>query len=882
MRIIIFDCEVFAHDWIFVFKELKGEFLCISHNNNDEIKQFLSTDDFCLCGFNNKHYDNFILSAVINGATPEQIKEINDFIIDEGQRGWEHSFIKQNRTFFNNFDLMDDTQEGTSLKSVEAHLGMDIEETEVDFNLPRSLTDEELESTIRYCKYDVQATERLLEVRKDYLQTKLNLGERAGISAPRALSMTNAKITAAILQAKRQEWTDGRDYVYPTNLDLSFIPKEIIDFFNTIHDKSIPDAVLFKTDVNVEIGGMPCVFAWGGAHGSQHCYYEEATETRIIQNRDVSSLYPSLLELYHYLSRNIPDPELFYTLRRERIEAKHNGNKRLAKDLKLPLNTVSGAQENQYNDLYDPLPTRSMRISGQLFITELTVKLIRECKTIKLLNLNTDGIAYSIDKTELPIADRICKEWEQSTGFELETDDIARIWIKDVNNLLIVKTDGEVKTVGGYLNYGISEKGAWSINNTAIIAKKALKNYFVDGIPLATTINECNDIMQFQIIAKVGAKYSETYQLVNGEKVPVQRCNRVYAAKQKNLGTLFKVHKQTGVTAKVSSLPLHCIVDNKNQLSIEDIDKEWYIALAQKYVDDFIGIPRRKLDKRKITSIKKKIIKLLEETNMAAKTQAKTETASAEITPVNVKTMSVWERLLLARLEFANKGVQKTGMHLKPNYMYFTLNDIVPSALPIFVKYRIFVHMTFEEEYAIGTVFNVDDPDEKIVFRSPLKEITAIESSVTGGKLTNPMQDMGSVETYSRRYLYLVILDITEHDNIDGNADEDDSTVKFPKAPTVPPTASERKEIVEQLTSTESPATPEQLEAVKIACSRWRDIDPSCDEVIQNIALNTNGFTTATKETCEALLINIGNAINTIENAVTRAETEEGGESTNA
>lgn len=879
MRIIIFDCEVFAHDWIFVFKELNGGFLCVSHNNNDEVEQFLALDGICLCGFNNKHYDNFILSAVVNGATPEQIKEINDYIIVEEKNGWEHPFIQQNRTFFDNFDLMDDTQQGTSLKSVEAHLGMSIEETEVDFNIARSLTPEELELTIRYCKFDVQATEKLLEVRKDYLQTKLNLGARAGIPAAKALNMTNAKITAAMLQAKRREWKDGRDFVYPPNLDLSLIPNEILDFFNTIHDKSIPDEVLFKTSIEVVIGGMKCKYAWGGAHGSVLCYYEEATENRIIQNRDVSSLYPSLIELYHYLSRNVPDPELFYAIRRERIEAKHNGNKRLAKDLKLPLNTVSGAQENAYNDLYDPLPTRSLRISGQLFITALTVKLLRECKTIKLLNLNTDGLAYSIDKSELPIADRICSEWEARTGFELETDDIARIWIKDVNNLLIVKTDGEVKTVGGYLNYGISTKGAWSINNNTTIVKDAVRKYFVDGTPLEKTISECTDIMQFQLIAKASGKYSETYQLINGEKVPVQRCNRVYATTDKHLGTLFKVHSETGVAAKISNLPIHCIVDNKNELSVDDIDLKWYIALAQKYVNDYIGVPRKKPDMRKLTTIKKKIIKLLEASEMATKTQAKTENTPAEITSLDVKSMGVWERLLLARLDFANGGVKKTGRHLKPNYMYFTLNDIVPSALPIFVKYRILVHTTFNANYAVGTVINIDEPEETIVFTSPLKEIEAIESNSTGGKLTNPMQDMGSVETYSRRYLYLVILDITEHDDIDGNTDEDgdENTINLTAAPRkAPATATERKEIVGELTSVDGAATPEQLEAVKIACARWRELDPSCEEAIQKIALNTDGFTASTKETCEALLINIGNAINLIENGTT-----DGGEADN-
>jgi predicted nucleotidyltransferase len=75
-----------------------------------------------------------------------------------------------------------------------------------------------------------------------------------------------------MLGAVRKEWTDGRNYVYPPNLDLSVIPKEILDFFDTIHDMSIPDEVLFKTSLTIDIGGMPCKYAWGGVHGSLSCY----------------------------------------------------------------------------------------------------------------------------------------------------------------------------------------------------------------------------------------------------------------------------------------------------------------------------------------------------------------------------------------------------------------------------------------------------------------------------------------------------------------------------------------------------------------------------------------------------------------------------------
>ena len=43
--------------------------------------------DPLLVGFNNKYYDNHILKAILLGADPPLIKEINDFIISGASAG---------------------------------------------------------------------------------------------------------------------------------------------------------------------------------------------------------------------------------------------------------------------------------------------------------------------------------------------------------------------------------------------------------------------------------------------------------------------------------------------------------------------------------------------------------------------------------------------------------------------------------------------------------------------------------------------------------------------------------------------------------------------------------------------------------------------------
>ena len=828
MRWLTYDTEVFVHDFVVVFKDKETGEYAIFHNDNLGVKEFIS-EDAIYCGFNTKGYDQYIIKAICAGFSPEEVKQVNDWIIGGGQ-GWQCPLLNGVFFRFNNVDIMDDTQRGLSLKAIEGHLGMSIEETEVDFNLDRPLTQEELALTIKYCKHDVDATEKLCEIRKDYLRTKLNLGKRANIDPVKALSSTNAKLTAMMLGAVRQEWDDGRDYVYPPNLDLSVIPKEILDFFDTIHDMSIPDDDLFKTSLTIDIGSMPCKYAWGGVHGSLTCYYEVATEDRVIQNRDVSSLYPSLIEGYNYLSRNVPDPQLFYDIRKDRIRAKHEGDKQTATDLKLPLNTVSGAQENQYNDLYDPLPTRSLRISGQLFLTMLTMRLLNACKTIKLLNLNTDGLMYSIDKSEVHIVDEIASAWEKQTGFELETDDISKVWLKDVNNLLFIDTKGKVKTVGGYLNYGISVKGAWSINNNATIIKKALVEYFTKGTPPEDTINGCEDIFSFQLIAKAGSKYKEAYHLVDGKEMSIQKVNRVYASKDTRYGKLFKIKAENDSTAQIESLPDHCAIDNSNKLTIESIDKSWYIELAKKRINDFLGIKPTKNKKQK------------EKNKMATTT-----------TP---KTMNVYQKLLKARTMFLASNTQKSGKNMHLAFKYFELDDIVPIATSIFNEVGLISLVSFDNEKALMSIANIDDPDDTITFSTPMVQLSE-------NKGTNAVQAFGATVTYYRRYLYMIALDICEPDEIDAGLKNKPAPAPTPTpvaAPEVKPTPTpiNLAPAEKPLTNADGNASDIQIKQLKEVLKKLKDSDPSKEEMIAKIALETKGFTIISKADCEALTVKIG------------------------
>lgn len=824
MRLITYDCEVFAYDWLVTLKDKEtGAYTCI-WNDNEALKMALS-DDCIYVGFNSKHYDQFIIKAIVAGFTPQEIKQVNDYIIGGGQ-GWDCPMLKDFYFAFSNVDIKDDMQMGLSLKAIEGHLGLSVKESTVPFDIDRPLTSEEKQETEYYCKHDVDTAEKLIDIRKDYLKNKVHIGRLAGLTDVRAMGMTNAKLTAAMLKASKKPHDDERKYVYPEKLLREYIPPEVFAFFDKMYDPSISDKELFSGKLDFKIGDCPGVVGYGGIHAAIPNYFFEEGENRVIRNKDVASYYPHLMTLCGYTSRNIPSAEIFENVLDTRMKAKASGDKATANALKLVVNTTYGALLNKYNDLFDPLMGRSVCITGQLFLLELAEHLYSEVDGLKIVQLNTDGIMLECDRNQLELVDSICEEWQSRTGFELETDSVSKIAQKDVNNYVEVQADGKSKAKGGYLVKGISTVGAFNVNNSCCIVATALKEYFVNGTPVEETINNCTDIFQFQIIAKAGAKYREAYHIVDGVKEPVQKVNRVYATADERYGKLFKVKAEDDSTAKIEMLPEHCIIDNDNQLSISDVDKSFYIEMAKKRVNDFKGIkPEKKRRTKKM--------------------------ATTKATAKETKDANVYQRLLTARAKFLEADVQKTGKNMHLSFKYFELDDIVPSAIRIFNEVGLIPIVNFTADTATMNVINTDNPEESISFTAPFNQIAPIVSNA-GKQATNEMQALGSSITYMRRYLYMMALDICESDSIDANIGNDTAPAQTEKK--APATPQQRQEVKQELTAPNDNATSLQIKGLKAVLKQLREADPSKEEMISNIAVQTKGFTEITKSDCEELI----------------------------
>ena len=122
--------------------------------------------------------------------------------------------------------------------------------------------------------------------------------------------------------------------------------------------------------------------------------------------------------------------------------------------------------------------------------------------------------------------------------------------------------------------------------------------------------------------------------------------------------------------------------------------------------------------------------------------------------------MSVHKKLMQARIELQGTQLKKSGLNKFAGYSYFELGDFLPTIQAIFNRIGLCGVISYDKEYATLTITDVED-GTVVVITSPMAE-----ASLKG---THPIQNLGAVETYSRRYLWMTAMEIVEHDILDAS-----------------------------------------------------------------------------------------------------------------
>lgn len=566
--LLFYDFEVFNYDWLVVVMDMTAKKTHVIINSPEELEALYKANiKEIWVGFNSRHYDQYILKAILCGFDP---KKVNDYIITKGNPGWKFSSLFRQFPLWN-YDVMLNTDVG--LKSFEGFMGNDIKETSVPFNIDRKLTPEEIAETVKYCKHDVEQTVQVFLKRTEEFNTMMYFIKHFGLSMD-YISKTKAQLAAEILGGNRKGADFDDEFQFPI-LDCLHLNKykHIAEWYANPenHDYSK------KQDKQI-VAGVEHTFAWGGGHGARAKYSADGVFLII----DVTAYYPSLQKKYHFGYRVMNHPENFEFIHDSNIAYKRKGDKKARQPFKIMDNAISGQMKQKSSALYDPMSNNSICINGQLLLLDLVEHIEPYCE---LIQNNTDGIIVKLKDYEhdFDVLDDVVYEWEQRTGMKMDFDTyIGTIYQKDVNNyLLIDRKTGAVKAKGGYV---------MKLNDLSYdlpIINKALVDYMIHGIPVRRTIMECQDLREFQLVSRISSKYTH---ILYGDKPIKEKCIRVFASNNPADPGVKKVHAVRKTTAKLTNSPEHCFIFNDDVKGVpvpDKLDRQWYIDFANKRLSDF-------------------------------------------------------------------------------------------------------------------------------------------------------------------------------------------------------------------------------------------------------------------------------------------------------
>ena len=561
-----YDFEVFKEDWLVVIINIYEKSEVVIVNDKEKLQNYFDAHkNEIWIGYNNNHYDQYILKAILCGFDP---KEVNDFII-KGKYGWQFSGLFRKLQMYN-YDVMYRSDRG--LKSLEGFMGNDIKETSVPFDIDRKLTDDELKETIKYCRHDVEQTIEVFFSRKDDFDAQIGMIKMFGLPLSN-ISRTKAQLSAMILDAHRPRTSRGDEFdiSFPDTLRISKYTN-VVDWYKDTNNRD------YSKSLTTMVAGVETLFGWGGIHSARKKYVAEG----YFINMDVASLYPSLMIRYNLHSRNIADPQKFVDIYHRRLKYKAEKNP-LQAPLKWLLNGTYGCLKDKNNQLYDPLMANNICIFGQLLLLDLMEKLEPYAEIIQS---NTDGILIKMpdgysENAWFDRIDDIVYEWEQRTGLKMEFDEYRRIFQKDVNNYVVVDGDGHYKSKGSYV------KKQSTLDYDLPIVNKAMVDYMTKGIRVEKTIDECKDLIMFQKIVKLSGKFKHA---IHNSKILTEKCFRVFASNRDSDSYIGKQKEGNTTIEKFANTPDHCFIVNDDVKKATvgcRLDKQWYINLAKERLIQF-------------------------------------------------------------------------------------------------------------------------------------------------------------------------------------------------------------------------------------------------------------------------------------------------------
>lgn len=626
----IYDIEVFKNDWLFVAKSMDGESKVICWNDPINLAKWIKNK--ILIGFNNAGYDDAVIHHAlvypyaVKGALT--VKEFSDLMIydelDNAKRRPEiREEFKSQRLVFDppflswdvSFHMPFDIRRNSLKKLTMSVLNRRNYDSNVPFDTPRPLTQEERHEVERYCEMDVDNTRDLFlpdpedikkkeenpkykmrEFARDSYDIKWNLMVEYKMTAKTLITKSssfagkvlcgedakpNPKNTFKLVDGKRQY------YLIPDMAYTELKDSPVLDFYIKHQD----DPNYIKEKFEYYMGGDDESHKYQFGFGGLHQALINFGSTNLC-NFDVASLYPSLLIQYNLMSRGAEkNPDSYKEVYHTRIAAKHEGKTLLNLGLKLVLNGAIGAMLSNYNPLYDTWSNSSICVHGQLLLFILCKRLYEA--GFNIVQTNTDGIM--VERREDVDFMPICKKWEEETRLVLEYDDIAILQQNNVNNYYCQFTNGKVKSKGFYLSNEKYGKATSIILCNMVTGKPLLEgtqprdyviykrhsigeiydgvtNQKLEGRSLAFVVGYPEDPRTQSYYSRSRNEREVVKKDENGKAIVDENGNNVTE-------TVNSISKINGFTEHM------LLVDDTNTLTFDEINTKEYINFAKNLLD---------------------------------------------------------------------------------------------------------------------------------------------------------------------------------------------------------------------------------------------------------------------------------------------------------
>lgn len=564
-ELLFYDIEVFKHDSIVVFKDINKKYVGVFHNNFKGMKDLIKGKT--LVGFNNYHYDDKVLTYMLNVDNQKHtqflIKELNDKIIAGEKVKYIGEIPFKSLDVFQQCDVSN-----PSLKKIEGNMGRMILESSVPFTIETPLTKKQVRKSIKYCSYDVDSTIDIYLLReKSYFQPKQSLLDMLGNE--KAARWNTTTISANLLLEKPlPKWESVK---IPPDMWL-VVPEEVRELWIA---RSKYWSKPQTADKHIEIEDFDCTiqFGFGGLHGAHKTIKRE----KKVKLLDVKSMYPMIILILKVLGEEAT--EKYKKILDKRLAIKYI-DEILSEALKLILNSVFGNLNQPYSKLFNPMALMSVCLFGQIALYDLCKRL---APFTTILNINTDGVAFIPHDERYILA---YKDWEKEYSLELDEKNFDLLVQKDVNNYIAVQEDGKMICKGGDVNR--YKEDAFFKNNNARILDIALCEYLINGKDIYGTIYENADKPQlFQYILKAGGTYKGTFDEAGNE---YNKVNRVFASKKEGF-CLYKKRFDDGLV-RFADAPVNMHLENGDCNEIKNfheiVDLNHYYQIVTKRIERWI------------------------------------------------------------------------------------------------------------------------------------------------------------------------------------------------------------------------------------------------------------------------------------------------------